>query len=159
MKTEQRDVFVEKDRRSGFLGWRRETYRATERQAIVVEVVPPHWVLLHTNHWIQESSGRAHQYEYNEQNYWVLTEHGDLLYVWAWEEFRRNQHDSGRFESDITAAMMSADNVLSMDHAHPKYEVRRGKSLYWGNRDPGKLIRHAPGVGLSLALKSLMPIP
>lgn len=153
-RTEHQDVVVATLRRAGFLGLRTETINTTERRAIEVEALPPHWLLLRTIHWIEDTSKT--NYEYNEQNDWVLTEAGDLLFVWTWEEYKSMPHDSrGRLESDIQVSTMSAEKILEMDHEHPSYDARHSNRHFWGNRDPGKISVHAPGVGLSLALKKL----
>lgn len=145
------NVAVDQKRRVGFLGLRRETHTVVERRTGQVEIVPPYWVLFHTNHWIEDKASGAGS-EYNEQNYWVLTENGALMYVWKWEECK-----DGRFESDVTATEMSPEKMLHLDYAHPRYDLHQGKLHIWGDREAGKSIRHAPGVGLSLALKRLIP--
>jgi hypothetical protein len=159
LKTEQQNVIVQRTRQVGFLGLRRETYDVTESRPINVEVVPPHWQLFHTNRWVEESNHHVAS-EYNEQHYWMLTGAGDLLYVWTWEEHRRAaQSIRGDLTHDISVSSMSSDNILELNHDHLTFNRHHGQTHEWGNGVVGKRTRHAPGVGLSLALKNLLNTP
>ncbi|KQO98737.1 hypothetical protein [Leifsonia sp. Leaf264] len=154
-QTEERAVAVQRSRRAGFLGLRKEMFDATENRSVEVELVPPHWVLFSTTYWNIDDA-KASLTEYNEQNYWVLTEGGDLLVIRRWEETKMFKgYPNHVMDGETTAAPMSVEKILELDHQHPSYDRHHGSMHFWGNREAGKLIRHAPGVGLSLALKGL----
>ena len=141
----------------GFLGLRTKEVRATKTTQVNERVIGPHWVLHSTNHHIeQHRSGNF--IEYFELNYWVLHHDGVLLKVWQWEEATRFKDGTVRVERDCTAKPMTEEDILRRDYADQRYE--KGTSgrgtKYWGDRDPGCRVRHAKGVGLSVALKNLL---
>lgn len=145
------DVSVRREKRSGFLGLGRTSYRTVEKQSRQVELVAAHWLLFETRHRIDDRT-KGRELEFTEHNSWVLTEAGKLLYIWDWEEFRY-----GRLDRGYDVKEMSAERMRELDYAHPHYDKREGGASYIGNRQKGKLVRHSPGVGLSLAMKSLLP--
>ncbi|WP_146617500.1 hypothetical protein [Arthrobacter globiformis] len=142
--------------RSGFLGLRSKTVDVQRAVVTSEEVVGPHWVLHQTWHNI-ESKERGIYTEYYEQKYWVLQKDGCLLKVWRWEEAK--VFSSGtRVENDLTASAMTEDDILMLDRSFPPYEKGKHGSSFkcWGNREPQQIVRHAKGVGMSLALKALL---
>jgi hypothetical protein len=151
-------VPVQREERTGILGLRTRMVTTNEERETQVEVLPSHWELFRTTHWIEDRRAGTTS-EYNEQNLWVLTEGGDLLYVWKWEEYARPPgSDRGRFDSEVTVTPMTKERMLQLDHAHPSYDHRRGAFHCWGSREPGRLVRHAPGVGISLLMKRLLSV-
>ncbi|MEU7524682.1 hypothetical protein AB0A74_03010 [Saccharothrix sp. NPDC042600] len=144
-------------RRAGLLGLRTEVAQVTRTVQVSERVIGPHWVLRRTNHHIEsQEAGKA--IEYHEQNYWVLQEDGTLSKVWEWEEFTRWPDGTTRVEQDCTATPMTEADILRLDHLDRQYDNSDSRSgtKIWGNREPGKRIRHAKGVGLSMALKELL---
>ncbi|GLY53117.1 hypothetical protein [Lentzea sp. NBRC 102530] len=144
-------------RRAGFLGLRTETVTTTKSVQVAEPVLGPHWVLRQTHHHI-ESHDRGKEVEYHEQNYWVLCTDGSLWTVWVWEEFTGWSDGTKRLENDSTAEPMTEDKILRLDFDDRYREERehgRG-TKFWGNREPGRRVHHAKGVGLSKALKTLL---
>lgn len=144
-------------RRAGFLGLRTETIDTTKSVQVTESVLGPHWVLLQTNHHI-ESHDRGKEVEYHEQNYWVLCTDGSLWTVWSWEEFTSWSDGTKRLENDKTATPMTEDKVLRLDFENRyREEGEHGRGTkFWGDREAGRRIHHAKGVGLSKALKTLL---
>ncbi|RDI19252.1 hypothetical protein [Lentzea flaviverrucosa] len=144
-------------RRAGFLGMRTEIVHTTKSVRVNEQVIGPYWILHSTNHHI-ETHARGKYTEYHEQNYWVLRTDGSLWTIWCWEEFTRWTDSTTRLETDRTAKEMTEDKVVRLDFADRSMEQGthgRGTKI-WGDREPGRRIHHAKGVGLSKALKSLL---
>ncbi|MEV6072036.1 hypothetical protein AB0L82_36320 [Nocardia sp. NPDC052001] len=151
-----RDV-VTRTRRAGFLGLRTETYKTTENRSTVQQVVGPHWILFTTSHNIdQENTRRYRAYEFAEKKLWILDEKGQLLKVWKWDDFTLWRDGTTKRENDCTAAPMTEADVLELDREHKFTHHHDHEGHYRGDRTAGRIIRHAKGVGLSLALKSLL---
>lgn len=144
-------------RRGGFLGLRKENIQVTTTVQVSERVIGPHWVLRQTNHHI-ESQERGKSTEYHEQRYWVLQRDGTLSTAWEWEEFTRWSDGTTKLEQDCTAKPMNEADILRLDHLDRQHDNSgsRDSTKFWGNREPGKRIRHAKGVGLSTALKALL---
>ncbi|MCX2966842.1 hypothetical protein GIY30_02325 [Gordonia sp. HNM0687] len=150
-------VPVVKIRSVGFLGLKKETYTAHETHERSIEVVGSHWVLFSTRHFITQGKCKRHKaYEYEETNSWVLATNGELLKVWQWGDFTLFNSGVTKRESDCTVRAMTEDDILELDHDHKftHYEDRSGH--YRGDRQAGRIVRHAKGVGLSLKLKQLL---
>lgn len=79
--------------------------------------------------------------------------------IWDWEEFTRWDNGMTRFEKECTAKLMAEKDILRLDFADKRYDhsLSGNGTKFWGNREPGRRIRHAKGVGLSVALKGLLP--
>lgn len=144
-------------RRAGFLGLRTENVQLAKTIHVSEPVIGQHWILHRTNHHIESKEG-GKVTEYHEQNFWVLQRDGTLSKIWEWEEFTRWPNGTTRLEQDCTAKSMTEADILRLDHLDRQYDNGgdRGATKIWGDREPGKRIRHAKGVGLSLALKALM---
>lgn len=83
---------------------------------------------------------------------------GALQVILDWEEFTRWDNGTTRSEKECKVMPMSTTDILRLDFADELYDSGthgRGTKI-WGHREPGRRIRHAKGVGLSLALKRLL---
>lgn len=152
---------VVRERSAGFLGLRTEQYTTYETVQQRQQVLSPYWTLFTTVHYIEEGESQKHfAYEFNERNVWALARDGGLWKLWIWDDFTLYDGFGGRSkrESDATARVMSDEDILELDREHRfTHMYRRGlRDHYRGDRNPGKVIRHAKGVGLSLALKALL---
>jgi hypothetical protein len=147
---------VSEIRKGGLFGLKTKTVQVPRTTTVREEVVGAHWVLHSTYHNI-ETNQRGTYSEYFEQNYWILQNDGALLKVRNWEEAKKTSSGIS-VETDLTAWPMTEEDMLALDHDFPSYERGRHGSDFkcWGNREPGRVARHAKGGGVSLALKALL---
>ncbi|MGN2638267.1 hypothetical protein ACTD5D_19145 [Nocardia takedensis] len=159
IKTTTVSVPVVKTRSVGLFGLRTETYTASESREQTTQVVGPHWVLFTTRHFIDEEKTRRYRaYEYAESRIWILDTAGELLKVWQWQDFTLWDDGRTKRESDCAVDPMTERDILQMDHEHTFSHHHDRDGHYRGDREPGRVIRHAKGVGLSLALKHLLTV-
>ncbi|NQX04986.1 hypothetical protein HQQ82_09260 [Rathayibacter sp. VKM Ac-2856] len=159
LKREMRTEMVTAERRVGLFR-RREMYQTTQNIPVDIEIIGEHWLLFQTNHHIEERETKSRYSEYHEMTTWVLDRRGRLLRVWKWEEYKKwgESLQDSRFSQDIEIRQMNDDDMLRLDYSSPQREVggSNSKLHWWGTREAGKLIRHAKGVGISIALKQLL---
>lgn len=156
-KSEQVRQTVTRQRSVGFLRLRTEQYTAYETQTRQIEVIGPYWPLFTTQHWVdRKPSSRFQSYEYEESNVWALAQNGTLWKLWLWTSYTVNRAGPDEQESDATAKEMSDEDILELDREHQFSSLEDRDGHFRGNRHPGRVIRHAKGVGLSLIMKDLL---
>ncbi|MCV7303512.1 hypothetical protein H7J93_28235 [Mycobacterium barrassiae] len=149
----------------GLLG-RTETKAARQQQQREVVVVGKHWLLDRRHHHI-ERNGRGKDYTNqettHEQHYYVLLPDGSLKHVILWEEeftltsFGRTTF---RLEKDHLVSDFGDGEIKAFDFEKRYSEcgTHGHGTKTWGDREPGRrLLVHVKGVGLSRALKRLVP--
>jgi hypothetical protein len=52
--------------------------------------------------------------------------------------------------------IMDDDDVIALDHQPRRYDQRHRGVHSWGDRQNGRLVQSAKGIGLSRALKALL---
>jgi hypothetical protein len=139
----------------GILGMRtRQVSKTRTVEAGWKTIVDEHWVLHATYHNIDKHEPWGHS-EYHEDTYWVLLKNGSLQKYTKWFEERTL---APLREDGHALYEMTADDIVRLDY-QDRY-VERGRSdrgtHTYGNREAGQLLRHAKGVGLSMALKALL---
>ncbi|MFI9452470.1 hypothetical protein [Amycolatopsis sp. NPDC052450] len=131
-----------------------------------VDVVGRHWVLEERHHHIEHSTkDRTYtvQETDHERHYVALLADGNLKKIILTEtEVMSNTH--GRTTVFTThkhsLSDLSGSDVETMDFEKQHYETGTGSTgiKAWGDREPGnRLLRHAKGVGVTQALKRLLP--
>ena len=159
-------------RRGGFLGL------GTPRQVKVSQVQPvsksftvvgPHWVLSQRS-WHHDEKrhhdGMTIQEETHSQTYLLLLPNGNLQSAWKQETSTMqwgSRIRSGLLHSETTHNCGDpTDNdicKLDFERYYREWKQREGniEHHYWMDRDPGrKLLKHAKGVGVNLALKAIL---
>ena len=143
------------DESYGFLGLRTRQVRKTRTvDAGSKIIVDAHWVLHRTYHNIDKYEPWGHS-EYHEDLYWILLKDGSLKKYTKWFEERTIQPSRQDGYSLHEMSMADIERLDFDDKSRETGRSDRGTHTY-GNRDPGKLLRHAKGVGLSIALKNLL---
>jgi hypothetical protein len=131
-----------------------------------VDVVGRHWVLERRHHHIEcnrKERTYTNQETTHEQHYVVLLADGSLKKVVLTEtENMTTEHGRNTFFAmhEHHLSDLSADDVEAMDFEkrHSEYGTHGRGTKTWGDREPGKgLLSHAKGVGLTKALKRLLP--
>lgn len=157
-------------RASGLAGLMGRTVDTTERRQEQrdVVVVGKHWLLERRHHHIERNTkGRDYknQETTHEQHYFVLMPDGNLHHVYVWEEelvyTNSNGHTSVRVERGHEVWGVDSFSFLRTFDYEKRYSEHgthgRGTKT-WGDREPGRrLLVHAKGIGLSKALKKLLP--
>ncbi|WP_328617234.1 hypothetical protein OHS18_13410 [Amycolatopsis sp. NBC_00355] len=140
----------------------------SERVAVskCVDVVGSHWVLERRHHHIECNTKErtyTNQETTHEQHYVVLLADGSLKKVILMETENMNTaHGRSTFFATHQHHLrdLSASDVEAMDFEkrHSEYGTHGRGTKNWGDREPGKqLLSHAKGVGLTKALKRLLP--
>lgn len=165
--TDYRTVERAVTQRSGPFGMFNRTVTRSERQPFTRQVtaIGPHWVLdqrhqnIEKNHTDRTS---RHQETTHEEITYLLLPDGSLKYVAVWEEETVHISDATpRVVIDRSHHMRDIGDgelkAFDFEKVHREYG-RHGKGIKtWGDREPGKkLLVHAKGVGLSMALKRLL---
>lgn len=127
---------------------RQETVMRREMVSNPIASIEDHWELHRRNYHVNSSRS-----EYSEGYYWVLLPGGELKYVWKWEEYLLEARYMKRGGSVET---MSEEHILRLDRRPKSREQHHGGVHAWGDREDGPIIKHAKGVGISLALKNLL---
>ncbi len=154
----------------GFLGMGRPKEIRTPRTIVkVIELVGPHWLIDQRQWHLREVSkvgGTRVEEEQHEQIYRVLLPTGEMLMAWTSETTVVNIGGPGRSglvhqEKGGSSHALSERDVIDLDF-EKRYAERTSRRdgrefTNWGDRDPGGFpIRHAKGVGLSIALKKIL---
>lgn len=156
-------------RRTVFGGTRRVSPERRTRRTNVVEVVGAHW-LISSRRWhhdeITQHDGSTLQEETHFNHYLVLTPEGEILDAWTkhaiavqWGQKVGNGTLWEEFDHSVSRASESDICALDFERYHQSFERRTGRTrhVYWQDRDPGRrLLKHAKGVGINLALKSIL---
>lgn len=165
--TDYRTVERQVVRNSGPFGMFKHTETRSERQPFSrhVPVIGQHWVLDERHQNIEKNVGGRnshHQETTHEKTTYLLLPDGALKYVAVWEEETVHTVDgSSRVVIDTSHHVKDIGDgelkTFDFEKRHSEYG-RHGRGIKtWGNREPGKkLLVHAKGVGLSLALKRLL---
>lgn len=139
----------------GFLGMRTRQVRRTRTvDAGFKLVVDAHWVLHATQHNIDRFQSWGHE-ECHEDLRWILLKDGSLKMYTKWFEERTIQPSRVDGYSVTEMSVADVERLDFEDRYRETGRPDRGTHTY-GNREPGKLIRHKKGVGLSLELKKLL---
>lgn len=153
----------------GFLGLGKKDVRSPETITKEIEAVGPHWKLS-TRDWHKQeisksNGGGTEEEETHEDIYVVLLPTGRFLVVIrSTTEFSRYGEPRTasyyRTDSKASTRQLSASDVLDFDF-EARYKERTShyngaKITVWGDRERGRLLYHAKGVGLSLALTNLL---
>jgi len=157
MQQRHQNVHVRRERKKGWFGGT-ETYFESEMKTSRVELLGEHWQLLRLMGSQEETNHPRKVQEYHEERIWALLPDGSLHHVRLWDEFTKYENMAGQFDYGASEGPMTAEMVLELDHDHPYYEHhdRGGDVHWWGELHAGRRRAHAPGVGLSLALKKLL---
>lgn len=124
-----------------------------------VELFGSHWPLLQVSN-NGETNNHPHKLsEWQMRKHWILASDGGLYLVTYSEEYAQYESTRGSWRASSSAELMTAADVLEMDHDHPnrRGENRARTETWWGDYNTGRLRSHAAGVGASLALKRLLP--
>ena len=156
MRVESRTTQVRHEREVGLFRKRVEQFFTTETRSEEVEHLGEHWVLFRTFHHLEENS-KQKMTEYNEENLWTLTVAGSLWHVHRWKDYTYyTGARPGVAEEELRVVPMAKEHILELDRAHPRYSKHSRELSYHGDRTAGRIIRHAPGVGLSMHLRGLL---
>lgn len=155
---------------SGIAGLLGRTVISTKRESRSREVVVAgrHWVLQRRHHHIERNAkGKDYknQETTHEQHYYILLPDGGLKHVCVWEEeFLLTSHGRTSFrpvEKSHLIKDLSSDwdlRVFDYEQHYAEHGTHGRGTKTWGDREPGRrLLVHAKGIGLSLALKKLLP--
>lgn len=164
----EKDVPVEK-RTGGLFGLGVKTYIATERKTVedTIRVVDSHWVINKTMSAVRERTKTQQGTEIEETEYTthtlVLCTDGSLAKVkhrktevWA---FPRSGACDYKQESEYFVLPIDETDVVTMDYSRLSRDNDRPKAprSSWARGERGdRLLRHAKGVGINLALKDLL---
>jgi hypothetical protein len=131
-----------------------------------IDVIGRHWVLERRHHHIERNTRErtyTNQETTHEQHYVVLLADGSLKNVVLTETENMNTaHGRNTFFAthEHHLSDLSDSDVVTMDFEkrHAEYGTHGRGTKTWGDRDPGKrLLSHTKGVGLTKALKRLLP--
>ncbi len=155
-------------RTGGLFGFGVRTEVVNEHRTVdqIIEALAPHW-LLDYRHWHREDNRRHGGVRIQEtthaQLYLALLPDGRLVKVVVTEEevMEFGAMRSGLLRRDFEHSFGEATewDITPLDFEKRYRESGRhdvGMKI-WGDRDPGqRLLRHAKGVGINLALKDLL---
>ncbi|MFG1869263.1 hypothetical protein [Micromonospora arborensis] len=165
--TEYQTVEKERVRKSGPFGLFTRRELTSQQQPVTrrIDVVGRHWALDTRHYHIERNTrqrGGTHQEITHEQHTFLLLPDGALKHVVLYEEevmhvergatraFVKHSH-SVRDVDDYQLKSFDFEKTYAEHGTHG-----RGTKT-WGDREPGRrLLVHARGVGLSLALKRLL---
>ena len=161
------DVVRTERRRAGFLGLGRKDAQVTTsrwtRQSVTA--LDAHWVV-DRRHWKHvETRPGAYTETQAEHDYLVLLPDGTLKTLIIAEsevvQIADHRYDIVHSETTHTLSDATAERVCRLDFA--RYAFRRTdrrdglQHQFDSDRDPGtKLVKHAKGVGVNLALKDIL---
>lgn len=166
--TEHRTVTKRVEIKYGLFNLFTRVEHKSERVAVDkrVEVAGRHWVLERRHHHIERNTKErtyTNQETTHEQHYVVLLADGSLKKVVLTETENMNTaHGRNTYFAthDHHLSDLSDRDVEAMDFEtrHHEYGAHGKRTKTWGNRDPGaRLLSHTKGVGLTKALKRLLP--
>ncbi|MBM7494499.1 hypothetical protein JOD64_005721 [Micromonospora luteifusca] len=165
--TEYQTVEKERVRKSGPFGLFTRRELTSQQQPVTrrIGVVGGHWALDRRNYHIERNTrlrGGTHQEITYEQHTFLLLPDGALKHVVLWEE------EVMHVERGVTSAFVKhshsvvdvGDSQLrsfDFEKTYAEHGTHGRGTKTWGDREPGRrLLVHARGVGLSLALKRLL---
>lgn len=153
---------------SGFLGFGSRSYVVHERRPVCrdVQAVGPYWPI-DLRHWHKEENTRNGNVRIQETNHeyhtLALLPDGSLVMAIISEteviNFRESQAKLVHHEQGHSIRAVNESDVVALDFQKCHRESGRHNvgTMVWGNWNPGKrLLRHAKGVGINLALKDLL---
>jgi len=166
--TEYKTVTKRIEVKHGFLNLFTRVENKSERVAVDnrIDVIGPHWVLERRHHHIERNTKErtyTHQETTHEQHYVVLLTDGSLKKIILTETENINTAHGGNTSfvaHEHHLSELSDRDVEAMDFekCHSEYGTHGKGTKTWGDREPGtRLLSHAKGVGLTKALKSLLP--
>lgn len=133
-----------------------------------VEILGPHWVLDRRDYHKRSvviTQDRRIEEEYDEWDYVALLVTGELRFATKIESITTTSSSSQptfyREDNRGSARKLRESDVLDLDFSRPPFDrtsrSRGTETSVWGDQVArGRLIHHAKGVGLSLALKRLL---
>ena len=146
-----------------------KTPRAAPSVTKTITVVGPHWLLAARDHHILRTSGGRESVTdetTHEYFYFALTPDGDLVRAYQQVDevitrFPSRPSASPYFVRSLEHSVRDLDSTDLATFDLEKYRFdssgRNGKNCAWGDREPGRrLLRHAKGIGLSLALRNVL---
>ncbi|MFI7482475.1 hypothetical protein ACH9EU_08650 [Kocuria sp. M1R5S2] len=164
----EKDVPVEK-RTGGFFGLGAKTYITIDRKTVeeTIRVVGPHWVINKAMSAVRERTRTQQGTEIEETEYTthtlVLCTDGSLAKVqhrktevWAFPRSGACNHNE---ENEYSVLPIDETDVVTMDYSRRSRDNDRPTAprSSWARGERGnRLLRHAKGVGINLALKDLL---
>lgn len=161
------DVPVERRKDSLFGLWARtETVNVRRGVDQNIEALGAHWLLDTRHHHIEDTQKRSTirvQETTHEYHTLALLPDGTLMKVCILEtevlNFGNVRSGLVHQEKDHTSAPPREWDITAIDFEkrYQEWGTHNGGKKSWGDREPGKrLLRHAKGVGINLALKDVL---
>ena len=126
----------------------------------------PHWVIFdfewnERHNYVSQGRPRIETDEFTyEHTRLALTEQGKILRAYRRDVNIENTIGPGmEFHSqpgEESLVRATDGDLLALDYTTKPVRWEAGKHIKWGNRPGPALIRHAKGVGISMALKQLL---
>lgn len=173
IKTEESVVHT-REERTGFLGMgkpRQVQVTTTRPASKTVTAIAPHWCLCERSWHHKETTspsrggGVTVEEETHSRIYLVLLTTGELKSAWVQQTELTHWGGGGRsgYREETTHGIGNPTEEdicrLDFERYYREFKERRGnvQHHYWLDRDPGrKLLKHAKGVGVNLALKAIL---